>query len=197
MFEGHSQGIVSAVVVASSLDFDSYLANCVKGIKLMFWLGCRIQQVYPITTLPPTILTDSLEHEEGVPTPMLAISRLPVDQVEQRVRAANEHLPDHRQICISLVNGPRSVVVSGHPQSLYGLHVMLREFSNKDNEVNEGRIPFSQRKQKLATKYLPVTAPFHSQYLTKVPELMQEDIRRENLEWSSNIELPVFSTKDG
>lgn len=54
---------------------------------------------------------------------MLAVAHLPADVVAEKVKAANEYLTPDRQIAVTLVNGPRSVVVSGHPQSLYGLQV--------------------------------------------------------------------------
>ena len=55
---------------------------------------------------------------------MLAVAHLPVMVVEEKVAAANQHLAADRQIGVTLINGPRSVVVSGHPQSLYGLQVL-------------------------------------------------------------------------
>ena len=74
---GHSQGIVSAVVVASSLDTQSFFANSERALKLLFWMGTRVQLAYPQTTLAPAILADSLDHDEGIPTPMLAVAHLP------------------------------------------------------------------------------------------------------------------------
>eukprot|EP01134_Creolimax_fragrantissima_P001062 CFRG1062T1 len=193
---GHSQGIVAAVVVASSLDEETFVANCNKALKLLFWMGTRIQLAYPLTTLNPTILADSLDHDEGTPTPMLAVAYLPVQFVSEKVELANRHLAKNRQLSIALINGPRSVVVAGHPQSLYGLQVTLRAVKAKKTE-SQNRIPFSKRKQEFTTKYLPVTAPFHTPHLSSVLESLAVDIKREGLEWSTKLEVPVWSTFDG
>lgn len=50
--------------------------------------------------------------------------------------------------------------------------VTLREL--KAGKESQARIPYSKRKKQFSTKYLPVTAPFHSQFLTNVPQMMEE-----------------------
>jgi hypothetical protein len=50
--------------------------------------------------------------------------------------------------------------------------VTLREL--KAGKESQARIPFSKRKKQFSTKYLPVTAPFHSQFLANVPQMMEE-----------------------
>lgn len=45
---GHSQGIVSAVVTASSQTIEELLSNICKALSLLFWIGVRLQQASPI-----------------------------------------------------------------------------------------------------------------------------------------------------
>eukprot|EP01135_Chromosphaera_perkinsii_P010233 Nk52_evm6s2062 gene=Nk52_evmTU6s2062 len=193
---GHSQGIVSSLVIASSLDMDSFIANSEKALVLLFWLGSRLQEAYPPVDLSPVCLQDSLEHDEGVPTPMLLIKKLPKNIVEAHVANVNKHLPTDRSIEISLVNGPRSIVVSGPPQSLHGLNVALRKLKTQPGE-SQARVPFSKRKHNFTTKYLPVSAPFHSRYMKNVPDVVSSDINRLSLQWDSLLNIPVYSTFDG
>lgn len=53
-------------VIASSLDANALFENSERALKLLFWLGTRVQLAYPIITLSPAILADSLAHDEGV-----------------------------------------------------------------------------------------------------------------------------------
>ena len=191
---GHSQGIVSAVCISASSSWSSFLDNARIAVELLFWIGCRSQQVYPRTTLPPNALQDSLSAGEGLPSPMLSVRDLSRAVVQKQIDLTNEHLPEERKIKIALVNGPKGFVVTGPPQSLYGLNLGLRKIK-ADASTNYGRTPFSERKLKFVNRFLPITAPFHSQYLKVAAEMLYKDCAK--LRFSENLALPVFATDDG
>lgn len=44
---GHSQGVVSAVVVASATTADDFKVRALDAVKYLFWHGARTQQVTP------------------------------------------------------------------------------------------------------------------------------------------------------
>ncbi|KAJ2757930.1 fatty acid synthase alpha subunit Lsd1, partial [Coemansia nantahalensis] len=111
----------------------------------------------------------------GTPGPMLSVSRLRQRDVEKHIDATNCHLPEDRQIALSLINGPRSFVATGHAQSLYGLNLSLRKLKAPAG-LDQNRVPFSQRKLQFSTRFLPITAPFHSEYLAAAPEHAMRDI---------------------
>jgi len=98
---------------------------------------------------------------------------------------------------MSLINGPRSVIVSGAPQSLYGLNVALRHLKAK-SDGDQSRIPHSKRNVKFSSRFLPVSAPFHSSYLEQVPASMLKDIAALKLEFrAEDLAIPVYATDDG
>ncbi|KAG0363748.1 3-oxoacyl-[acyl-carrier-protein] synthase [Podila minutissima] len=194
---GHSQGIISSVVISASATFEDFFANSRKALGLLFWIGTRSQQVYPQTTLNPAILQDSLSNNEGNPTPMLVVNSLRASEVQKYVEATNLHLPEDRKIKIALINGPRSSICTGPPQSLYGLNLALRKLKAPTG-LEQGRVPFSQRKVKFSSRFLPITAPFHSSYLDGVSTLVAEDITRYDLAFDhTKMTVPVFSTDSG
>ncbi|KAG0051013.1 beta subunit of fatty acid synthetase, partial [Linnemannia elongata] len=194
---GHSQGIISSVVISSSATFDDFLINSRKALGLLFWIGTRSQEVYPQTTLNPAILQDSLSNNEGNPTPMLVVNSLRASEVQKYVEATNRHLPEDRKIKIALINGPRSSICTGPPQSLYGLNLALRKLKAPTG-LEQGRVPFSQRKVKFSSRFLPITAPFHSSYLDGVAALVEKDIASYDLSFDANaMTIPVFSTDSG
>lgn len=199
---GHSQGIISAVVLASNFEnndesIDCFLQSCKRALQLLFWIGVRAQQTHPQTSLAPQALNDSINNDEGIPTPMLAISNLTYDQLKMHVDRTNEHLPLDRRIEIALFNGPRNFVCSGPQASLYGLNRSLRKVKLSGN-TNEGKVPYSQRKLRFSTRFLPISTPFHCSYQQQAVNMIMGDVNRYKLHFSSrDLVLPVISTSDG
>ncbi|KNC98227.1 phosphopantetheine-protein transferase domain [Spizellomyces punctatus DAOM BR117] len=194
---GHSQGIVSSVVVSSSETEKEFVENTQKALVLLYWLGLRSQRACPATTLDPNILQDSLANNEGVPTPMLAVTGLRNSDVQQHADTTNSFLPPDRRVHLSLINGPRSTIFTGPPQSLYGLNVSLRKLKAQTGQ-DQSRIPFSQRKVRFSSRFLPVAVPFHSEYLKHVPNALQSDIELHNLAFDAKkMRIPVYHTHTG
>ncbi|KAJ2598230.1 fatty acid synthase alpha subunit Lsd1 [Coemansia sp. RSA 1721] len=200
MFEastGHSQGIITSVVFASMTDMESFYSLSEKALGTLFSIAMHSQLVHPPITINPAILEDSLENAEGTPTPMLSISRLRQSEVEKHIEATNRHLPADRQIALSLINGPRSFVITGPPQSLYGLNLSLRKLKAPSG-LDQNRVPFSQRKLQFSTRFLPITGPFHSEYLGSAPENAMRDIVANGWELhASDLHISVISGDDG
>ncbi|CAK7910767.1 fatty acid synthase subunit beta [[Candida] anglica] len=194
---GHSQGLVTSIAIASSDSWDSFLENSLKAISLLFYIGSRCLQTYPRTTLPPTMLQDSLANGEGRPSPMLSVRDLSIEEVQEFIDQTNKHLPQEKHIDISLINGPRNLVVSGPPESLYGLNVALRN-KKAPSGLEQSRIPYSERKLRFSNRFLPIFSPFHSHLLQSATELILDDLSNSDLEWdASNIKIPVYDTFDG
>ena len=74
---GYFQGIVSAVVIAASGTFKEFVNNS-KAIQWLFYSGLRGQQAFPVTSVEPSIVQDSIVGREGTPSPML--SKIPFYQ---------------------------------------------------------------------------------------------------------------------
>ncbi|CCH45960.1 fatty acid synthase [Wickerhamomyces ciferrii] len=194
---GHSQGLTTALAIAESNSWESFFTALNKSVTFLFFIGVRCYQVYPNTALPPSILQDSDENGEGAPYPMLSVRDLSKDQVQNYVDQTNAHLPKEKHIAISLVNGARNLVVSGPPQSLYGLNLTLRK-AKAPSGLDQARIPHSERKLKFSNRFLPITSPFHSHLLKDAAELVHQDVTNEGLEFKqSDLKLPVYDTFDG
>lgn len=123
-----------------------------QGMFIYVFIGSRCLSTYPRTTLPPTMLQDSLNHGEGRPSPMLSVRDLPTSKVEKFIEQTNAHLPKEKHIAISLVNGARNLVLSGPPESLYGFNLNLRNVK-APNGLDQSRIPFSERKLKCSNRF--------------------------------------------
>lgn len=194
---GHSQGLVTAVAITEADSWDSFFTALNKTISTLFFIGVRCYQCYPKTSLPPSVLEDSVENGEGIPSPMLSISNLTKDQVQGFIDETNTHLPIEKHIVISLVNGAKNLVISGPPQSLYGLNLVLRK-AKAPSGLDQSRIPHSERKLKFSNRFLPVASPFHSHLLDPASQLIKQDLVDAGIEFKKiNMKLPVYDTFDG
>lgn len=193
---GHSQGIVSAAVLSTSSSFTDLEDNTISACRILFWIGLRALQAFPATALDPKIIQDSLAHDEGQPSPMLSVSGLTLEQLQTQVNVSNQFLSPSEQIEISLYNGPRAFVCVGPPKSLYGLNLLLRKIRAAAGE-NQARIPFSERKYKFVNRFLPISSPFHSQYLKGVTEKLIGDNERFDLCLRGSAHVPIINTETG
>ena len=192
---GHSQGIVTAALIASADTWESFRLAAKTALTMLFWIGSRSQQAYPRTSLTPSILQDSQEHGEGTPTPMLSIRDLPIGALQEHIDATNHHLPADRHIAISLVNSARNFVVTGPPISLYGLNLRLRKVKAPTG-LDQTRVPFTQRKVRFVNRFLPITAPFHSPYLSEAYKNITEDLKDIKISGDS-LAVAVYNTNTG
>ncbi|KAL8949584.1 MAG: hypothetical protein Q9222_004320 [Ikaeria aurantiellina] len=192
---GHSQGIVTAAAIAAADSWETFDKAAKNALTVLFWIGSRSQQAYPRTSLAPSTLQDSIEHGEGSPTPMLSVRDLPQSALQEHVNATNHHLPKDRHIAISLTNSARNFVVTGPPISLYGLNLRLRKVKAPTG-LDQTRVPFTERKVRFVNRFLPITAPFHSIYLTDAFKHLQTDLKHVQI-LSQELGIPVFNTATG
>ena len=192
---GHSQGIVTAAVIATADSWPSFDEAAMTALTVLFWIGTRSQQAYPRTSLAPSVLQDSIDNGEGTPTPMLSIRDLSQPAVQDHLDATNHHLPADRHVGISLVNSARNVVVTGPPISLYGLNRRLRK-AKAPTGLDQTRVPFTERKVRFVNRFLPISAPFHSRYLVDATTRIEEDLKDVRITGDS-LKIPVFDTHMG
>ncbi|KAF4816661.1 Fatty acid synthase subunit beta [Colletotrichum siamense] len=192
---GHSQGIVLAAATAAAESWESWKEIAPSALTILFWIGARSQQVFPRTSLTPTMIRESVENGEGTPTPMLSIRDLSLAEVQKHIDATNQYLPADRHISVSLINSPRNLVVTGPPISLYGLNAQLRKVKAPVG-LDQNRIPHTDRKLRFVHRFLPITAPFHSKYLAEATELIDEDLKNIKID-AKSLGTAVFDTNTG
>ncbi len=116
---GHSQGVVSAVVLSSSDTWETLETNILKAVKLLFYIGLRGQEAFPLLSIEPQIVADTVENNEGVPSPMLSVNGLNLKTLENHIKKVNSHLPSNSKLGVSLHNGPNTLVVTGPSKALF------------------------------------------------------------------------------
>jgi fatty acid synthase subunit beta len=194
---GHSQGVISAVAVASSGSWGELEENIYKAVKLLFYVGLRGQEAFPLLTIEPHIVENTIENNEGVPTPMLAVNGLGLKALEGHLKKVNAHLADNSKVGISLYNGSTNFVVTGPAKALYGVVTALRKVMAPAG-LDQSKTPFSKRKAVFNMRFLPINVPYHSHYLTgATAKLMEQDLKGEELWSTGGVKLAVYNTETG
>ncbi len=194
---GHSQGIVSAVAIAASATFEEFVENSQKALRWLFYSGLRGQQAFPVTSLEPSIVLDSIEGGEGIPSPMLSVTGLSLNELQLHISKTNKHLPETSQLFVSLHNGPKAHVITGPSKALFGLVTSLRKVKAPAG-ADQSKVPFSQRKPVFSTRFLVVGVPYHSEYLIDATEkLVEEDLEGEELWKATDLKIPAYNTETG
>jgi hypothetical protein len=160
----------------ASTPFESFTSNAVKASKWLFFAGLRGQEVFPMTSLKPRIVQDTITGEG----PMILVTGLALQDIEQET---NTHLPSNAKLFVSLHNGPRAFVVNGPPRSLYGLVTNLRKICTP-NGADQSKIPASQLKAVFNVRFLVIGVPFHnSEYLEGVGEKVVTGLGGRRMIW--------------
>jgi fatty acid synthase subunit beta len=193
---GHSQGIVSAIVLSASETFDNLTVNSRKALRWLFYCGLRGQQAFPPVAVEPSLVQDTLDGGEGVPSPMLSVTGLALKELNGHIKKTNAHLPSNSKLSISLNNGPRAFVVTGPARALHGLVTNLRKV-RAPSGADQSKVPFSQRKPVFSVRFLVVGVPYHSDYLHNVTDTVVNEDLQEELWEPSDLKIPVFNTETG
>ncbi|WAQ87288.1 hypothetical protein PtA15_8A192 [Puccinia triticina] len=106
---------------------------------------------------------------------------------------------------VSLFNGPKAFVVTGHPRTLLGLVSLLKK-SKADPGLDQSKVPFSKRLPVFSMRFLPIGVPYHSHHLEGcvariLRPVAEGGIGAEESEWweshRASLGCPVYNTETG
>ncbi|KAF1998924.1 beta subunit of fatty acid synthase [Amniculicola lignicola CBS 123094] len=187
---GHSQGIIVAAGIATCRTWDDFEGAFRSCLIALFYTGCRSQQQFPRKTKWQQMVEEDDASEE--PTPMMNVMNLSRAELEKQISLFNQHLPENRTVAIALVNGPSNIVVGGPPESLKSLASWLEELKKSQLKTNP------QKAKTLMTRFLPITAPFHTFYLADTRQIIVDDMVRHNIVIKpSDLLISVYDSKSG
>ena len=192
---GHSQGLVVATVVAMSDSWEDFFAYSKVAIECLFWIGFHAHRACPQSSVPPTAVSDSIRHAEGVPSSLLSVRGLQSYEIDSVMAKVNHDLPDNQLLHLALKNSYDNFVIAGPVRSLRGLSLHIRALK-ADADEDDSRVPFNLRKPKASHQFLPVSAPFHTPYLKVSAKNARARLESCNLPRSA-LTIPVFHTYDG
>ena len=163
---GHSQGIIAAATIARSSSWASFYSSTKMMVEILFWIGFECHHATPASSLSAANIKDCIEAEEGHPSSMLSISGIDQPFLEGILQETNHQLAAKHVIYLALINSRTEFVIAGPPRSLRGFNLKLRTIK-ATGDSNQSRIPYHQRKPAIQHQFLPVTAAFHTPYLSE------------------------------
>lgn len=166
-------GLLAALAIASSVDFNSLVENSARAVAMAFWVGMHYRHIVPLCA-PSTDVTAVAAARGVVPTPMLSLVHMPVASVRELVDFANTHVGGVHKACLALVNGPTAAVLSGHCDTLFAVHEYVDWLASLDTAWAGASATF-----------LPVDAPYHSiaSVCAGIPEQVLGSWAQTGLSW--------------
>ncbi|BGP56496.1 hypothetical protein JCM8202_004608 [Rhodotorula sphaerocarpa] len=206
---GHSQGVVSALVIAreypaASADGDAwepFYEQAVRGLTVLFQIGLQGTLTFPARSISPALQSSSVENGEGVPTAMLAINGLELKTLEKQIAQVNRHVQSEGRdetVSVSLVNGTKAFVVTGDAKDLVGLADGLRK-NRAPPGKDQSKVPHSKRLPVFSMRFLPINVPYHSHLLKGATQAALAAIGDSDSSfWQpSQLKCAVYNTEDG
>jgi len=195
---GHSQGLFAAVAISKADSWPSFYDASNEALQLSFWVGLESNCSAPHCAISEVAANDCIENGEGPPSFMLSISGLDKAQVLQLVHKINRALGNVHgsaaAVHLSLFNSRDKCVLSGSPQSLRSVCLELRKMKAAASLDQTRTLPH-RRKPLVDVHFLPITAPFHSEYLEGVDGRV---LNRLHLTLTGNdLKVPVYHTQNG
>ncbi|KAL3469429.1 acyl transferase domain-containing protein [Aspergillus californicus] len=164
---GHSQGILVSLAVAMSDSWDSFYLHAHQTIEVLFWLGWECHHAAPCSMVPAAHYGQN--NFASTPSCMLSLF-------------------------LALVNAHDQFVIAGPVASLLHLDTHLTSISSQ--EKDQSRVPFSQRRPCIQHSFLPVSTPFHTEYLTRAADRLKKHFSDRVIN-SHDLMIPVYHTRTG
>ncbi|BGP33367.1 fatty acid synthase alpha subunit Lsd1 [Rhodotorula toruloides] len=207
---GHSQGVVSALVIAHEYPpaakdggdaWEPFYEQALRGLTVLFQIGVQGTLAFPSIAISPALESSSVENGEGVPTAMLAVTGLDLKSLEKKIAEVNGHVKSEGRdetVSISLYNGARAFVVTGAPKDLVGLADGLRK-NRAPAGKDQSKIPHSKRLPVFSMRFLPINVPYHSHLLRgATKKALATFSAEEAAHWApSSFTCAVYNTEDG
>ncbi|KAI0354349.1 hypothetical protein OH77DRAFT_1437439 [Trametes cingulata] len=107
-----------------------------KVLKWLFHSGLRGQQAFPLLTLEPSVVQDSVEGGgERTPSPMLSMTGLSLKDLEGHIAKTNKHLTDFLNWRLTLQRSQGLCRQAGLLGALLGVLYHSKYFENAADEV--------------------------------------------------------------
>lgn len=182
---GHSQGVLSAVLLALGGEGETFYEHYYKLLKFIIYTGYRAQEAYPNFTINEDLAKEFEKQGIQNPSPMAACIGYNREELIKKVESFNQKKAynDANKIYISLYNTYQSMVLSAEPLSL------LEFYKENIEEIKE---------KNYQMVFLKTTAPFHCDLLKTGWDKLKSDAQKIGFDYKgSDLKIPVFSVHGG
>ena len=191
---GHSQGVVIAAAVASSGSWEAFNKAAENAVALLYWIGLKSHFGTPSFRLPGAG-PQMFNTDQDAASSMLSVQGMTRFEVVTLLDEVNAQLDEKERAYLALVNSDDRLVIAGPTRTLQGVSALLEE-KKAPVDLDQAKIPFSERLPTINTQLLPISAAFHSPHLEDAAQQVLTQLGRESMP-SFDLKLPVFDTHTG
>ncbi|WP_445162319.1 fatty acid synthase subunit beta domain-containing protein [Mycobacterium sp. Dal123C01] len=168
---GHSQGIMAAIFAAENAGKTDIAERVGDYVIYMVYQGLRMQQAYPLVGISPSLVAQAREADAGDISPMAMVAGLTAAELVDAIEGLS------LDVTVSLENTRLRKVVSGRPEELDLLRrAIFDDYDARAKKRSQGRHAGSLVPRQW--QYLPVSGPFHSEYMRSGAVAIRSDIAR-------------------
>ena len=175
---GHSLSLASAVVLAASGTFESFIESSCKALKWLFFFGPAWLAGIPCHFCGAKPCSRFSQWVEGVSSPMLSITGLKLHEVKPHIMTTITQLQSNSHSHMSLHNGPCAFVITGPAHTSHSLINSLRKVCTLSG-LDQSKISHSQQKPVFSVCFLVVGISYHSAYLNGATDQLLENLEEE------------------
>ncbi len=180
---GHSQGVVTASLLALGLSGNDYFEALKVYTRFLFRLALHAQETFPYPVSTDSELEEASRLSLDDPAPMAALVGNTHKISEELVDSFNKDRSTEYKVTIGLRNTPENRILSACRQSLIEFYGMYA------SRLEENDIRFV---------FLKSSCPFHSPLMEGVAKNFEQDLRDTGFSFrGSDLKIPVYSFFDG
>jgi fatty acid synthase subunit beta, fungi type len=191
---GHSQGIVVATAIAMADSWEGFYSAAVMAVETLFWIGFECHKASPRSSISPLMVDECASNSQGQPSCMLSVIGLESDHLQKILSTFNKTLPSTSQVDVALTNTRDNFVIGGPARSLVLLARYLQTIK-ADPGKDQNRTPSSKRRPTIQHQFLPISVPFHTNYLSTAAANIKDRLASLKIT-SEMLKIPVHDNRN-
>ncbi|KAJ2233635.1 fatty acid synthase alpha subunit Lsd1 [Coemansia sp. RSA 485] len=200
---GHSQGIISAVLLSTLTDDeDSFISGSKKALGLWMLIGALPQLAYPYFRLIERGSDGLSKNADVQPTPMVSVQGLTRSQLTNIIDDFNAGQPasvagDSSRVQPAVANTVDRFVVAGQLEHAAKFARYAKSLSAAPGE-DQTKLPLALRKPVISVDFLGMTVPYHCNLLKESVEDIHAILKEKGWTFdAADMRIAVRSSYDG
>ncbi|KAJ2695821.1 fatty acid synthase alpha subunit Lsd1, partial [Coemansia sp. IMI 203386] len=162
---GHSQGIISAVLLSTLTDDEeSFVSGSKKALGLWMLIGALPQLAFPYYCLIDRRGNGFSKNTDAEPTPMVSVQGLTKLQLTKIIDDFNAGGSSHIQLAVT--NTVNRFIVAAKTEHAFMFARYAKSLSAAPGE-DQTKLPLALRKPVISVDFLGMTVPYHCDLLTE------------------------------
>ncbi|KAJ2223592.1 fatty acid synthase alpha subunit Lsd1, partial [Coemansia sp. RSA 485] len=193
---GHSQGIISAVLLSTLTDDEeSFVSGSKKALGLWMLIGALPQLTFPYYCITDRRGNGFSKNTDAEPTPMVSVQGLTKSQLTKIIDDFNARGSNHVQLAVT--NTVDRFVIAGQVEHAAKFARYAKALSAAPGE-DQTKLPLALRKPVISVDFLGMTVPYHFDLLKESVEDIHVILKEKGWTFdAADMRIAVRSSYDG